>query len=176
MNRFHFALAATAASLALVACGDGPDPRPTPTPTTAAQPTTPLGTRAATTQATPAGKTGLKRSDLTNLQSTPSGLQYVDITVGSGESPRMDQSVTVHYVGTLAETGAQFDSSRDRGQPATFPMANVIKGFSEGLSTMKPGGKRILLIPAALGYGPAARPGIPANSDLIFEVELISVR
>jgi FKBP-type peptidyl-prolyl cis-trans isomerase FkpA len=87
----------------------------------------------------------------------------------------MQNSVTVHYVGTNAVTGEQFDSSVDRGQPATFPMNGVIKGFAEGILTMKPGGKRTVLIPAALAYG-AAREGVPASGDLIFEIELISFR
>ena len=107
---------------------------------------------------------------------TESGLGYVDQVVGTGASPRMDQSVTVHYTGTLASDGQKFDSSVDRGEPATFPMRGVISGFSEGLSTMRVGGKRTIYIPAALGYGPGGAGPIPPNSDLIFELELIDVR
>ncbi len=108
----------------------------------------------------------------------PDGLQYTDQVVGTGTSPRMDQQVTVHYTGKLASNGKVFDSSVQRGQPATFPMSGVIKGFSEGLSTMKVGGKRTVFIPAALGYGAAGTPGgpIPPNADLIFELELIAVQ
>jgi FKBP-type peptidyl-prolyl cis-trans isomerase len=116
--------------------------------------------------------------DKSKATSTPSGLMYIDTQEGSGTSPTMLQSVTVHYTGKLASDGKVFDSSVTRGQPATFPMGGVIKGFSEGISTMKPGGKRTVLIPAALAYGanPPPGSGIPANADLIFEIELISVR
>ena len=112
---------------------------------------------------------------LENATVTDSGLGYVDEVVGTGPSPRMDQQVTVHYTGTLAANGQKFDSSVDRGQPATFPMRGVIKGFSEGLSTMQVGGKRTIYIPAALGYGAGGGGPIPPNSDLIFELELIAI-
>ena len=106
---------------------------------------------------------------------TGSGLEYVDHVVGTGDSPRMDQQVTVHYTGTLAANGKKFDSSVDRGAPATFPMNAVIKGFSEGLSTMQVGGKRTIYIPSDLGYGPGGGGPIPPNADLIFELELIEI-
>jgi peptidylprolyl isomerase len=106
----------------------------------------------------------------------PSGLRYVDIVVGTGPQANPAGSVVVHYEGFL-ENGTKFDSSRDRGQPATFPLNGVIRGFSEGLSTMKVGGKRTLLIPAALGYGPnGSPPTIPPNANLRFEVELVGVQ
>ncbi|RJQ09610.1 MAG: FKBP-type peptidyl-prolyl cis-trans isomerase [Dehalococcoidia bacterium] len=107
---------------------------------------------------------------------TESGLKYVDQVVGAGESPRMDQEVTVHYTGRLASNDRKFDSSVDRGEPATFPMNGVIRGFSEGLSTMKVGGKRTVYIPSDLGYGPRGTGPIPPNADLIFELELIAIR
>lgn len=107
---------------------------------------------------------------------TESGLKYVDQVVGTGDSPRMDQQVTVHYTGKLASNDKKFDSSVDRGEPATFPMNGVIKGFSEGLSTMKVGGKRTVYIPSDLGYGPRGTGPIPPNADLIFELELIAIR
>jgi len=88
----------------------------------------------------------------------------------------MDQQVTVHYTGKLASNGTVFDSSVQRGQPATFGMNGVIKGFSEGLLTMKVGGKRTVFIPAALGYGAAGGGPIPPNADLIFEIELIAIK
>ncbi len=113
---------------------------------------------------------------LENATVTESGLGYVDQVVGTGESPRMDQQVTVHYTGKLASNDRTFDSSVDRGEPATFPMNGVIKGFSEGLSTMTVGGKRTVFIPSALGYGPRGTGPIPANADLIFELELIAIR
>ena len=110
-----------------------------------------------------------------NATVTESGLKYVDHVVGTGESPRMDQQVTVHYTGKLASNDRKFDSSVDRGAPATFPMNGVIKGFSEGLSTMKVGGKRTIFIPSVIGYGPRGTGPIPPNADLIFELELIAI-
>jgi len=113
-----------------------------------------------------------------NEVTTPSGLKYADIVEGSGESPRAGQSVTVHYTGTL-EDGTKFDSSLDRGQPFTFQIGvgRVIKGWDEGVMSMKVGGKRKLIIPAHLGYGARGAGGvIPPNATLLFEVELISVK
>jgi FKBP-type peptidyl-prolyl cis-trans isomerase len=107
---------------------------------------------------------------------TPSGLKYVDEVVGTGASPRPRQNVTVHYTGTL-ENGFKFDSSVDKGQPYTFPIGTgvVIKGWDEGIMTMKVGGKRRLIIPGNLAY-PQGRPGIPPNATLLFEVELLGVQ
>ena len=108
---------------------------------------------------------------------TPSGLKYIDTVVGTGESPKPNQSVVVNYTGKLASNGKVFDSSANRG-PATFGVGQVIKGFGEGILTMKPGGKRTVYIPAALAYGanPPSGSGIPANAHLIFDIELISVK
>ena len=109
---------------------------------------------------------------------TASGLKYTDLTVGTGATPQKGQTVTVHYTGTL-ENGQKFDSSVDRGVPADFRIGvgSVIKGWDEGLMTMKVGGKRRLVIPSNLGYGPTGRPpDIPGNSTLIFDVELLGVK
>lgn len=109
---------------------------------------------------------------------TPSGLKYTDEVVGTGATPQKGQTVTVHYTGTL-ENGKKFDSSVDRGTPANFKIGvgQVIKGWDEGLMTMKVGGKRKFVIPANLGYGPAGRPpDIPGNSTLLFDVELLGVK
>ena len=109
---------------------------------------------------------------------TESGLKYSDFVVGEGASPETGQSVTVHYTGWL-EDGTKFDSSLDRGEPFTFQigMGQVIAGWDEGVSTMKVGGKRQLVIPPDLGYGEQGAGNIiPANATLIFEVELLDVQ
>lgn len=108
--------------------------------------------------------------------STGSGLKYVDLQVGTGNSPSLGQSVTVNYTGWLAADGTKFDSSVDRGSPANFTLGQVIEGWNEGLASMKEGGKRRLIIPPELGYGAAGSGQIPPNAALIFDVELIEVR
>jgi len=109
---------------------------------------------------------------------TSSGLQYIDIEVGSGESPQAGQTLVVHYTGWLAD-GTKFDSSVDRGQPFSFTLGagRVIKGWDEGVATMKVGGKRRLIIPPELGYGESGSPpSIPPNAELTFDVELIEIQ
>lgn len=105
-----------------------------------------------------------------------SGLKYRDIVEGTGESPRPGKLVTVHYTGTFTN-GEKFNSSVDTGIPYTFPIGRgrVIKGWDEGIMTMKVGGKRKLIIPPDLAYGATGREGIPPNATLLFEVELLSV-
>jgi FKBP-type peptidyl-prolyl cis-trans isomerase len=108
---------------------------------------------------------------------TASGLQYWDIVVGTGATAAPGNSVKVHYSGFLT-TGAKFDSSRDRGEPFSFPLGagQVIKGWDEGVAGMKVGGPRQLRIPPELGYGAAGAGGtIPPNATLIFDVELLEV-
>jgi FKBP-type peptidyl-prolyl cis-trans isomerase FklB len=116
-----------------------------------------------------------KKKGKEGVKALPSGLQYKVITEGKGKSPKAADSVTVHYRGTLID-GTEFDSSYKRSEPATFPVNGVIKGWTEALQLMKEGAKWQLFIPADLAYGEQGRPGIPPNSVLIFEVELISVK
>ena len=109
---------------------------------------------------------------------TPSGLKYEDTKVGSGAEAKAGQTVAVHYTGWLTN-GTKFDSSKDRGQPFTFPLGGgrVIKGWDEGVQGMKIGGVRKLTIPASLGYGAQGAGGvIPPNATLVFEVELLDVK
>lgn len=103
-----------------------------------------------------------------------SGLQYTVLTPGTGKSPSTDDKVRVHYKGTLID-GTQFDSSYDRGEPAEFGVTQVIRGWTEALQLMKEGAKWQLTIPAELAYGSSSRPTIPANSVLVFDVELLEV-
>jgi peptidylprolyl isomerase len=112
-----------------------------------------------------------------NIVTTPSGLQYIDIEEGTGATPQAGQTVIVHYTGTLQD-GTKFDSSRDRNQPFSFPLGagRVIRGWDEGISTMKVGGRRQLIIPPELGYGARGAGGvIPPNATLIFDVELLRI-
>ncbi len=116
-------------------------------------------------------------NNASDIVTTPSGLKYRDIQVGEGPTPQVGQTVFVHYTGTL-ESGTKFDSSRDRGQPFSFKLGvgQVIKGWDEGLSTMKVGGRRELIIPPDLGYGARGAGGvIPPNATLIFDVELLRI-
>jgi peptidyl-prolyl cis-trans isomerase A (cyclophilin A) len=105
---------------------------------------------------------------------TPSGLKYVVVAEGSGETPAAGSMVKVHYTGKLLD-GTKFDSSIDRGTPIDFPVGQgrVIKGWDEALLSMKKGEKRVLIIPANLGYGPSGRGPIPPNATMVFDVELI---
>ena len=105
---------------------------------------------------------------------TASGLQYEVIKAGDGAQPKAEDTVTVHYVGTLVD-GTVFDSSRDRGEPATFALNRVIPGWTEGLQLMKVGGNYKFYIPSELAYGDRGAGTIPPNSVLIFDVELMKV-
>ena len=113
---------------------------------------------------------------------TASGLQIIDIKEGTGASPKSGQTCVMHYTGWLYENGQKgkkFDSSVDRNEPFDFPigMGRVIKGWDEGVATMKVGGKRTLIIPPALGYGARGAGGvIPPNATLMFDVELLAVK
>ncbi len=115
-----------------------------------------------------------KNKTAEGVKVTASGLQYIVVSEGTGPTPTKNDTVKCHYKGTLT-TGEQFDSSYDRGQPAEFPVGGVIPGWTEALQMMKVGSKYKLFIPAELAYGASGRPGIPPNSALVFEVELLDI-
>lgn len=115
-----------------------------------------------------------KNAKRPEVKVTESGLQYEVLKEGGGGKPSISNKVKVHYHGTLID-GTVFDSSVDRGKPISFPLGNVIRGWQEGLQLMPVGAKYKLYIPADLGYGQRAAGKIPANSALIFEVELLAI-
>ncbi len=106
----------------------------------------------------------------------PSGLQYIELKAGEGESPKAEAEVTVHYRGTLIN-GEEFDSSYKRGEPTSFGLSGVIPGFRESLTLMKPGAKWRVFVPSEMGYGvKGAGASIGPNQALIFDIELISIK
>ncbi|USH02695.1 FKBP-type peptidyl-prolyl cis-trans isomerase [Grimontia kaedaensis] len=109
------------------------------------------------------------------VNTTDSGLMYLVETMGEGNKPAAEDTVVVHYKGTLTD-GTQFDSSYDRNQPATFPLNRVIPGWTEGVQLMPVGSKFKFVIPPELAYGSQDTPAIPANSTLVFEVELLEIK
>jgi peptidylprolyl isomerase len=127
--------------------------------------------------AVPAFAASETKKDGGKIVTSPTGLKYTDVVVGKGASPTPGKMVKVHYTGTL-ENGKKFDSSVDRNEPFSFliGVGQVIKGWDEGVMTMKVGGKRKLIIPANLGYGARGAGGvIPPNATLLFDVELLEV-
>ena len=126
--------------------------------------------------------TAATAQEIGKMTTTPSGLQIEDTTAGTGATPKSGQICVMHYTGWLYENGVKgkkFDSSLDRGQPFEFPIGqgHVIRGWDEGVSTMKVGGKRTLIIPPELGYGARGAGGvIPPNATLMFDVELLGVK
>lgn len=111
---------------------------------------------------------------LEGAERTESGIVIVEMTAGTGPNPAADDTVQVHYHGTLRD-GTVFDSSVERGEPATFPLTGVIPCWTEGLQRISVGGKSRLVCPPNLAYGPQGRPGIPGNAALVFEVELLEI-
>ena len=109
-----------------------------------------------------------------DVKETASGLQYTVLKSGTGASPNKTDRVKVHYVGTLID-GSEFDSSIQRGEPTVFGLNQVIRGWTEGLQLMKVGAKYKFFIHPKIAYGSRDRPGIPANSVLIFEVDLLEI-
>jgi peptidylprolyl isomerase len=153
----------------LAACGDDEEAEPTPTPPVEGTATPAEGTPTPVESGPPAvsGEPTV----------TDSGLQYIDIVVGTGPSPATGETAVVHYTGWLTD-GTKFDSSIDRAQPFRFTIGigQVIAGWDEGVATMGVGGKRRLIIPPELGYGESGSPPvIPANAELIFDVELLAI-
>ena len=118
-----------------------------------------------------------RRGEAGNEVTTASGLKYTDLKVGDGATPRVGQSVQVHYIGWLAN-GREFNNSYKEGRPAEFSLgAGLIPGWNEALQTMKVGGKRRIILPPNLAYGATGRPpAIPPNETLTFEIELLGVR
>jgi peptidylprolyl isomerase len=116
--------------------------------------------------------------DEKGMKTTESGLKYLDLAEGNGEPAKAGDTIEMHYTGTLRADGSKFDSSLDRKQPMVFTLGTggMIKGWDEGVAGMKPGGKRRIIIPWQLAYGAEGRPPkIPPQSDLVFEIELLSI-
>jgi peptidylprolyl isomerase len=162
------------AVLALTACGTDDDDPVTATSADNANPD--AGSNASAAYAAP--EVTANAADLTKEpksgpgSGTVSKLQTKDLVVGKGKTATLSDTVTVHYVGSLFSDGSVFDSSWEGGEPISFSLAQVVPGFAQGIEGMKVGGRRQIIIPAELGYGPQEIPGIPANSDLVFIVDL----
>jgi FKBP-type peptidyl-prolyl cis-trans isomerase len=114
--------------------------------------------------------------DAAEWQPRPNGMKVWDVQEGSGAETKPGATVTIHYTGWLTD-GTVFDSSKTRGQPITFPLGRLIRGWQEGVPGMKPGGVRRLMIPYQLGYGEhGSPPDIPGKATLVFEIEMIAAR
>ncbi|MGF7234741.1 MAG: FKBP-type peptidyl-prolyl cis-trans isomerase [Frankia sp.] len=181
----HLALAAALGALlaapALAACSSSTGPDGTKAAPAPVQDTeSPGGAAAASGVALPsvtnAKDLKTKPVPAAGKGAPPVTLKTGDLVVGSGQAAVASNSVTVQYVGTLWTNGKQFDSSWDRGQAATFALSQVIPGFKDGIVGMKVGGRREIVIPPNLGYGDQAADPIPANSTLVFVVDLQKVQ
>jgi FKBP-type peptidyl-prolyl cis-trans isomerase len=178
MRRILVLLALIAGLLVAVACGSSSEKTATPS---AVPPTAPSATAPSSASVTPqaTAQTGGGPPPVSaQPTTTASGLKIIEIKAGTGAQAQKGQTVSVNYTGWLAD-GTKFDSSLDRGQPITFVLgsAQLIPGFVEGVTGMQVGEQRRLIIPPALGYGSQGRPPvIPANAELTFDIELVSVK
>ena len=156
-------------------------PSPSATPSTSARPATGASVSFDGVTVKGAADLGGAPGVTSKASSAPTKLGYKDLVVGKGKSPTAASTVTVQYVGVLYKDGTTFDSSWSRGQTAQFSLTGVIKGFTEGIggttgiAPMKVGGRRIMILPASLAYGSKAQQSIPANSPLVFVVDLKSI-
>src|SRR5512141_341662 len=174
MKRWLICASLLFVAFSLAACGGGATPAPTAAPTVAVAPTTAAPANPAVPMATP-----IVPLDDPNMQKTTSGLKYADVVVGTGATPASSDWVTVQFTATLQD-GTLIGASSARGGPTSIPLADLAKelpGWAEGMSTMKVGGLRELVIPPDLAYGDkGAGTAIPPNATLIFVVEMIGTR
>ena len=170
-----FAGAALLASFTLAGCDDAKQAETPPSPAASAD--NKMGPVAPPADTASGPPTPFKGDG--KIVKTASGLQYEEMTVGTGAAPKTGDTVAVNYVGT-GESGEVFDSSYKHGQPIEFPLGTggVIKGWDEGIATMKVGGRRKLIIPGNLAYGPNPSPGMPfkPNETLTFDVTLVGIK
>jgi peptidylprolyl isomerase len=142
---------------------------------TSSTPATPATPPAATVKTPATGPLSKKPAVTPPAGAAPTKLVIKDLVKGTGKAVTSPSaSVTVNYVGVLYKGGKEFDSSWKRGETATFPLSGVIPGWTQGIPGMKIGGRRELIIPAALAYGPKGTPGIPPNSPLVFVIDLLA--
>jgi peptidylprolyl isomerase len=173
-----------ASAAALAACGSSnapgvqlaPGGGATAPAVNAATPTTPTTPTATTpTATTPSPPSPLSKKPVVTVPTTPAPKNLVikDLIKGTGNAASASSTVTVNYVGVLYKGGKEFDSSWKRGQPTSFPLSGVIQGWTQGIPGMKIGGRRELIIPPGLAYKNQSQPGIPANSTLVFVIDLL---